>query len=387
MNKQELIKIIKNINNIFKYSIKGGTSMFNKEYPNLLNHINNYTSEMQVYSKNKILIAKLLYLKKYDGDISKIKTNNKINIYDNKINDFKEAYINAAKKQWNNDYNELNKITTFYSKEETINLLKNTYLEYLGKSGNRKLLKDNKKLYLSVFEHTKHLDVLNKNYNKFSMRLYILINNVNINCNIHNRRKNWKFNNGIFEISCSKCNPQYPSIEWFKKTYGNNWKFYHQERKYKLKSLKTNSLSWYIENYGNEIGKIKYHNSNEKRINNLVKLKGNRYSKISQELFWSVYNQLNNKDKIYFYELNQEYVIRIPQKYNFNNSVMIVDFIQGNKIIEYNGEYWHTKEKDNKRLEILNNMGYDVLYVSSDTYHRNNKDNSIVNKCVKFLEC
>ena len=57
MNKQEVINKIKDIDDFSKYSIKGGTSMFNKEYPELLNSVNEHTKEMQKYASNKKLVA------------------------------------------------------------------------------------------------------------------------------------------------------------------------------------------------------------------------------------------------------------------------------------------------------------------------------------------
>lgn len=387
MNKQELITYLNNVDNILKYSIKGGTSMFNKEYPNLLNEINENTKEIQIYSNNKKLVAKLLYLKKYQGKIENIKYMNKIMIFDYKINDFKISNLNAAQKQWDVCRDELSKITEIYNKNETIELLKNDYKNYLGKSGNRKLLKLNKKLYLSLYYHTKQLNKLNKNLNKFSMRIYILINNIDINCHIHNTLKFWKLERGVFKIICNKCEPNYPSKDWFIKTYGDKWKKYLNIRKGKLKKIKTNGRDWHINKYGNELGIIKYRISVEKKINNIVKLKGNRYSKISQELFWNIYSKLNNKNKIYFYELNQEFVIKIPIKYKYDKTVMIVDFKKNNKIIEYNGVYWHNINKDNIRYNILKDMGFDVFIVSSDEYNRNNKNNVIINNCLNFLSC
>ena len=217
MNKQETINKIKNINDFSKYSIKGGTAMFNREYPELLNSINEHTKEMQKYASNKKLVAKLIYLKNYDGDINKITINDKLMIYDHKINSFKEACVNAAQKQWNLCKNELLSISDVYTKEKTILLLKMDYQKYFGKSGNRKLLRDNKKLYLSLYNYTSNLDSLNKNLNKFSMRLHILINNIDIYCHEHKCIKFWTFNKNYFYIVCNECAPKYPSIEWFKK--------------------------------------------------------------------------------------------------------------------------------------------------------------------------
>jgi very-short-patch-repair endonuclease len=388
MGKQELIKYLVRIENIFKYSIKGGTSMFNKEHPKILDEINKYTKEMQIYSKNKILVAKLLFLTKYHGNIKNIiDDKNVMMIYDNKLCDFKTAKTNAAQKQWNSCKSELSNIKNYYSKEETIQKLKNIYKKYLGKSGNRKLIKDDKKLYLSVFKHTNELDSLNKNLNKFSMRLHILIHNHEIMCPIHNKLKHWKFINGQFKITCKECKPKYPSKDWFLKTYGNEWEKYYVDRKLKLKKIKTNSLSWYIKKYGEKLGGEKYVKSVELKLNRLTELKANRYSQISQELFWEIYNQLNDISNVYFHELNKEFVIKIPEKYNYNKTVMIVDFIQNNNIIEYNGEYWHNKKNDVLRSRILRDIGYNVLFVSSNEYNRNKKNQTIIKNCINFLEC
>jgi len=387
MNKQETINKIKNIDNILKYSIKGGTSMFNKEYPELLNNINEHTKEMQIYASNKKLIAKLIYLKKYKGDINNIMFDDKLMIYDNKLNDFKIANINATQKQWDTCKKELSNINELYTKKETIELLKNNYKNYFGKSGNRKLLRDNKKLYLSVLKHTSNLNTLNRNFNKFSMRLYILINDIDIYCHKHNNSiKFWKFDKGNFTISCSKCEPHYPSVEWFKKTYGTNWKFMCDKRKIELSNKMVSSLNWYEEKYGKVIGREKYDESVYNKMIAMSNLKANKCSKISQDLFWKIYNRLNNKTNVYFHDLNHEYVEKISKNYNYKNSIMLHDFKQNNKIIEYNGIYWHDNINDNIRYSVLKKMGYDILVVTSNEYSQHKKDEKIIDKCVNFLQ-
>ncbi|MDA3778946.1 MAG: hypothetical protein PF487_01740, partial [Bacteroidales bacterium] len=90
---------------------------------------------------------------------------------------------------------------------------------------------------------------------------------------------------------------------------------------------------------------------------------------------------------IYFHDLNQEFVIKIPLKYNYNKTVMIVDFKRNNKIIEYNGTYWHNIDEDKIRYDILNDMGFDVFPVSSDDYSRNKKNKIVIEECLKFLIC
>jgi hypothetical protein len=387
MNKEELILALNKITDFNKYSIKGGTSMFNREYPNLLDEINKNTIEIQVFSSNKKLVSKLLYLLKYSGDIKNIMYNNEIMIYDHKINDFKISCLNAAQKHWDAIADELLNISIIYSKEETVSILKPIYENYMGKSGNRKLMRDNKKLYVSLFHHTSHLDLLNKNLNKFSMRLYILVNNIDIYCDIHNTLKFWSFHEGVFKIVCGKCQPHYPTKEWFKKTYGNDWKIMLNKRKEFLSDKMVCSLGWYEEKHGKVLGREKYDKTVYNKMSSLANLKANRYSKISQDLFWKIYNQLNNKSNIYFAELNHEYVEQISRDFMYENSVMLHDFKQNNKIIEYNGIYWHNNVKDSKRYQILKKMGYEILVITSDEYRKGKMSEEVIDKCLNFLQC
>jgi len=387
MDKNILIKILKLVKNIEQYFIKGGTSKFNKDFPNLLSLINIYTYDMQVYHSNKILEAKIKYLINYNGDINLIKKDNKILIFEKKYKCFKEANINSAQKQWNICHNELNKIKNLYNKEQTRELLKNNYKKYFGKSGNRRLLNDDKRLYLSLYFYTQEFNTLNKNLNKFSYRLFFFVNKINIYCEIHKKLKHWKMINNEVIILCSKCNPKYPSKEWFFKKYGDGWETHMNKRKEKLRKIKTNSKEWFIRKYGNTTGIIKYEDCVEKKMNKLSQLKANKFSVISQELFWKIYERLKNKEGIYFHDLNQEYVLKIPSEYFYDKTVMMFDFKQGNNVIEYNGNYWHSSRNDEKRYKIINEMGYNIKIITSDEYNRNKKDLKIINECVKFLTC
>jgi len=385
MNKNELIKNIELINPK-DFAMAGGVARFNKTHPKLLSEINKHTLEIQTYFSNKRLSAKLVYLKKYQGKIKNITTNGSVMIFDPKLFDFKLANINTAQKQWDECRIGLLSVMEYYTINETKKLLSDSNGKYYGKSGNRKLLRDNKKLFVSLYHHTSFLNSLNGNLKKFSMRIYILINDIQTECLIHKHMKHWKFNDGIFTIVCSKCEPKYPSPDFFKKKYGNDWEKHLKERQIKVSHNKTNSLMWFKKKYGSDLGVIKYRESVTTKMTALTKLKANRYSKISQELFWMIYNRLNDKSEVYFPELNFEYVLSIPKKYNHNMTVMMLDFKQRNKVIEYNGKYWHSKERDKIRRSILEDMGYDVLFIDSDEFNRNNKNVKIIEKCINFLQ-
>lgn len=77
-------------------------------------------------------------------------------------------------------------------------------------------------------------------------------------------------------------------------------------------------------------------------------------SKMSQELFWELYNELEDRDHIYFGELNKEFGKRHFRGYYY------YDFVdtKRKKCIEFNGNYYHANplmyesEYYNKRMKM-----------------------------------
>lgn len=144
----------------------------------------------------------------------------------------------------------------------------------------------------------------------------------------------------------------------------------------------TNSEKYYIEKYGEVDGKIKY---KELVLSKMAQFK-DKYSKVSQDLFWNIYDGIIEKDneKCYFYELNDEYTFFV-----WNNDIKIinVDFKMGNKIIEFDGDYLHSKEEqikiDKMRDDYLIKKGYIVKRVKEKEYKLNKE--CVINECLKFL--
>lgn len=169
-----------------------------------------------------------------------------------------------------------------------------------------------------------------------------------------------------------------------------------------------NSLKSFQERYGDEIGKKRYEENCKKcgitldKMQNLYgKVDGERrykewiyrvtkhnennigVSKSSQELFWSLYEEIENKidDDIYFAELNNEYPFY--QHLDENIKLHKVDFKCGQKIIEFDCDYWHDEDNDRMRDEFLESKGYDILRVKYEDYIKDNK--MILNKCMEFI--
>lgn len=137
--------------------------------------------------------------------------------------------------------------------------------------------------------------------------------------------------------------------------------------------------------YGKELGAIKYNEWLLKKSKVMASF-GKGYSKISQELFWSVYNLLNDEQKsnTYFAELNEEYQLVTEHVINYPKKIINIDFKCNNIIIEYDGSYWHK----NKSLDVLRDSytkskGYITLRVNDNDYKKNKE--KIINKCKEFI--
>lgn len=180
----------------------------------------------------------------------------------------------------------------------------------------------------------------------------------------------------LWEDYCKSMNKT--SIDSFIGRYGEEIGS-EKYNKFVEKCKYNSSLERYIEKYGEVDGKLIYNEIVKKKVNN----NNDRYSKVSQELFWHIYNLINNKD-CYFAELNQEYLF-YPFKCGL--TVIAVDFKCGNKIIEFDGTYWHTTEKqkniDKTRDEFLKSKGYEILRVDEKYYYKNKPE--IIEECIKFI--
>lgn len=147
---------------------------------------------------------------------------------------------------------------------------------------------------------------------------------------------------------------------------------------YQRKRVKSRTLEGYIERFGEELGIKKYTEIKNKMI-------GCGYSKISQKLFWGIYNKLpvELQKQCYFAELNKEFGRWSTE----NNRGYFFDFtVLGiNIIIEFNGDDIHANpltykendftkyikpkkakdiwEYDNKKKKYIENEGFECIYV------------------------
>lgn len=175
---------------------------------------------------------------------------------------------------------------------------------------------------------------------------------------------------------------------WLKKTDGD----VEEAQKLLSERQTTFSLEKCIQKHGEEKGRRVWLDRQEKWHKNFKK---SNFSKISQELFWSIADKLDSLEHIYFAQLDEN---KIKNDTGKNHElklklerVILPDFINTNtkKIIEFDGVYWHgkighgNKKRIENRDEILIDNGYTILHINEDDY-KNNKQGT-VDRCLNFL--
>lgn len=182
-----------------------------------------------------------------------------------------------------------------------------------------------------------------------------------------------------------------------------------EESKSMLKDRQTTfTLNKCITKYGKKEG-IKVYTERQKKWQKSLLDNGNLkcgYSKVSQELFYSILNNydIDNRENIYFATKNQEYFISLKggifYQYDFTD-------INKKKIIECNGDKYHTNpkifentdnphpfrkeitsqeiwDKDNEKLKTANDNGFETLTIWDSDYKKDKE--KIIKRCLAFLE-
>jgi hypothetical protein len=175
----------------------------------------------------------------------------------------------------------------------------------------------------------------------------------------------------------------------------NTMKDKSKEEKKRINKLKGCTLENMIRKYGEIDGTEKYYKWNEKIHTS------NFYSNISQELFYKLLENIDDKENVKFATHNNEKIIQKDHKY------YLYDFCYKKKIIEFNGDIWHANpnlyketdypnpylknltakniwEFDNIKNNIVKNKGYKILIIWEKDYRENYKEQLL--KCLNFLQ-
>ena len=167
-------------------------------------------------------------------------------------------------------------------------------------------------------------------------------------------------------------------------------------------------LDKFIDRYGENEGRKRWKERQEKWQNTLNNKTIEEIQKINAKKIPKI-GPISKAEKEIFeilrsyeIEVNKQHHIKVNKsKYNY-----FYDIVFGNKIIEYNGDYWHCNpknfketdivkrgnkiipvkeiwEKENIKLETAKNNGYKVLVIWESDYRKNREET--ISKCINFL--
>lgn len=181
-----------------------------------------------------------------------------------------------------------------------------------------------------------------------------------------------------------------------------------QEAKQQLKLRQsTFSLKKCIDKYGLEEGTKRFDARQEKwqntlkskspeeidRINRAKLSDGKGYSKISQVLFNQLYDVIKHDYNNIYYATNgidknitNEFMVTTLDGRHYFLDFYILD---NNKVIEFDGEYWHSEKrgnitKDKKREDELRSLGFvNILRIRERDFCDNPTD--VIKRCLEFI--
>jgi hypothetical protein len=156
----------------------------------------------------------------------------------------------------------------------------------------------------------------------------------------------------------------------------------------------TFTLEKCIQKWGEEKGTQRFNERQEKWLKSFTKL---NYSKASQDLFIQLYNKVKDKfNDIYFATLNNGEILNYNNGRNYEytlklkNRTVKPDFFikDNNKIIEFDGIYWHRNNPENKKRELIRdqaitNSGYQILHITESEWYQSPEET--LKKCIEFL--
>ena len=148
-----------------------------------------------------------------------------------------------------------------------------------------------------------------------------------------------------------------------------------------------------ITKYGEDIGLKKWSKRQEMWQKHY---KHSNFSKISQEVFWKIYNKLNTQHQreVYFATIdlnrNEDWSKNHEYTLNIGNKTIKPDFyIPSLKlIIEFDGDYWHNyseerRRKDIEKEKILKENNYLIYNIVENEYNKN--PDKVIEEVLNFI--
>lgn len=274
----------------------------------------------------------------------------------------------------------------YYSIEETKNLCETINEKYFGSGKYRILIKEEPKLYFSILKYSKEFENC-KNGTNFRGRVkYLLGHFKRIQCPYCGNYLKYDCGSRKIMYICHNC--KLPKIRSEEYCYLNDLNYEEEKKRISeiiknaqknYKGPNVNSKECFIKKYGKEEGLKRYLS----HIKNVVD-SNHRYSNISKEFFEKLIEKTNLDKSLCFYAENEKrFDLSEEEQKTLNRKCIYVDFLVGNKIIEYNGLFWHEKDRrieDFNRKIFLEKMGYEVLTVWDKTKGELERAINFINK-------
>jgi len=162
--------------------------------------------------------------------------------------------------------------------------------------------------------------------------------------------------------------------------------------------------STWVQKYGEEVANEKYKEykktlSKTSFWNEFNKINKQNWSKISQQIFWKIYEKIADKyEHIYFGELNHEFACETNQNFDF----VVKD---NKKIIEFNGDKFHANpelykaydiplsflklqaseiwKNEKIKLDKARKNGYSIKVIWESEYLKNKE--AVILDCINFI--
>lgn len=176
-----------------------------------------------------------------------------------------------------------------------------------------------------------------------------------------------------------------------------------EEAALKRKERNQFSIQFCINKYGEE-GKNIWKNRQDKWQNTLKNKPEEEIKRINRLKVKSSGN-ISKAEREIVHHLSKNDVVLTPQFVINKTMGYVYDIRSGNKLIEYNGEYWHCDprkysfdffnksikktaaeiwEKDNKKTQFAKDCGYDILTIWEFDYKKNKE--SVLKECLNFMK-
>lgn len=156
------------------------------------------------------------------------------------------------------------------------------------------------------------------------------------------------------------------------------------------KEFQIRDLNYFVNKYGEEDGAIRYKQKISRWLTNMPRI---NYSVVSQELFDSIMKEYNHDGNVYYATHDRADMQKYKNKeyrLSVDGSYVMPDFVDvsAKKIIEFDGDYWHSDavanpQRESLRADKIKNEGYDVYHVKEHDYKQDK--GKVILECLNFL--